>query len=263
MVDRVHGLWIAQGWVVHGGLATGTGWHARRSAACRRCRARGLTASWGKRRGAPGGAHRGLRWPDRRWGEDGGGEGWTAVMKLGVGRLGVRRVGNGGEEECGEEGRASPPFIRPEGGAGRPDGERDRPEVECAISGLHTFGFWEGKGGGKRGVKRGRVRRCFQERRGRRAVRAHAHGGAGGCAVGFSRRKKAGRGPPCSERRGWRRLWAGRRPRPGGKGGRWLGLGSGRRPKRGGGEWAGGWSHGPGGKRKGGRAETISRAEIQ
>ncbi len=78
-------------------------------------------------------------------------------MKLGEGRLGARRVGNGGEEECGEEGRASPPFIGPEGGAGRPDGERDRPAVECAISGLHTFGFWEGKGGSKRGVKRGRV----------------------------------------------------------------------------------------------------------
>jgi hypothetical protein len=56
--------------------------------------------------------------------------------------------------------------------------------------------------------------------------------------------------------------WAGRRPRPDGEGGRWLGLGRGRWPKRGGGEWAGGRSHGPGGKRKGGRAETISRAEI-
>ena len=41
------------------------------------------------------------------------------------------------------------------GGAGRPDGERDRPAVECAINGLHTFGFWEGKGGGERVVKRG------------------------------------------------------------------------------------------------------------
>jgi hypothetical protein len=76
-------------------------------------------------------------------------------VKLDEGRLGARRVGNGGEEECGEEGRASHPFIWPEGGAGRPDGERDRLAAECTINGLHTFGFWEGKGGGKRGVKRG------------------------------------------------------------------------------------------------------------
>jgi hypothetical protein len=46
-------------------------------------------------------------------------------------------------------------------------------------------------------------------------VRARARGGAGGCTVGFLRRKKVGQGPHGSERRG-------------------------RRPKRGGGEWAGG-----------------------
>jgi hypothetical protein len=40
------------------------------------------------------------------------------VVKLGEGRLGAQRVGNGGEEECGEEGRASHPFIGPEGGGG-------------------------------------------------------------------------------------------------------------------------------------------------
>jgi hypothetical protein len=110
--------------------------------------------------------------------------------------------------------------------------------VECAINGLHTFGFWEGKGGGKRGVKRGRVRRCFRERRGRWAVRARARGGTGGGAVGFSRRKKPG-GAHMAVRGESGGGWAGRRPRPVGKGGRWLGLGSGRRPKRGGGEWAG------------------------
>jgi hypothetical protein len=159
-------------------------------------------------------------------------------VKLGEGRLGARRVGNGGEEECGEEGRASPPFIGPEG-AGRPDGERDRPAVECAICGLHTFGFWEGKGGGKRGVKRGRVRRHFWERRGRWAVRARARGGAGGTAVSFSRRKKPG-GAHMAVRGESGGSWAGRRPRPGGERGRWLGLGRARRPKRGGGEWAGG-----------------------
>jgi hypothetical protein len=48
------------------------------------------------------------------------------VLKLGEGRLGARRVGNGGGDECGEEGRASRPFIGSEGGAGQPDGEGDR-----------------------------------------------------------------------------------------------------------------------------------------
>jgi hypothetical protein len=68
-------------------------------------------------------------------------------VKLGERRLGARRVGNGGEEECGEERRVSHPFIGPERGAGRPDGERDRPTAECAINGLHTFGFGMGKEG--------------------------------------------------------------------------------------------------------------------
>jgi hypothetical protein len=74
-------------------------------------------------------------------------------------------------------------------------------------------------------------------------------GGAGGCAVGFSRRKKLGRAHTTVRGEGGGG-WAGRRPRPGGEGGQWLGLGRRRRPKRGGGEWAGGRSHGPGGKRK-------------
>jgi hypothetical protein len=43
-------------------------------------------------------------------------------VNLGEGRLGARGVGNGGEEECGDEGRASHPFIGPEGGAGWPEG---------------------------------------------------------------------------------------------------------------------------------------------
>jgi hypothetical protein len=144
-------------------------------------------------------------------------------VKLGEGRLGVRRVRNGGEEECGEEGRASHPFIGPEGGAGRPDGERDRPAVECAINSIHTFGFWEGKGGGERGVKRG-VRRRFWERRGCR-------GGARACSRRrrwlrrrFLEEEEVGQDPHGIERRGWRRLgrpeakaqWGGRpvaRPR--------------------------------------------------
>jgi hypothetical protein len=102
-------------------------------------------------------------------------------------------------------------------------------------------------------VKRGGCDAVFRRGGDAGVVRACAHSGAGGCAVDFSRRKKAGRGPHANERRGWRQLG-----RPEGKarwGGQWLGLGRGRRPKRGGGEWAGGRSHRPGGKRKGGRAE--------
>jgi hypothetical protein len=53
-VDRVHGLWTAQGWPVHDGLATGTGRRSHRSAAHWRCKARELGAGWRKRRGAPG-----------------------------------------------------------------------------------------------------------------------------------------------------------------------------------------------------------------
>jgi hypothetical protein len=48
------------------------------------------------------------------------------VVKLGEGRLGARRVGNGGRDECGEEGRAPRPFIGSEGGVGWPDREGDR-----------------------------------------------------------------------------------------------------------------------------------------
>jgi hypothetical protein len=50
----------------------------------------------------------------------------------------------------------------------------------------------EGKRRGEWGVKTGGVRRRFRERRGRRVVHARASGGAGGCAVGFPRRKKLG-----------------------------------------------------------------------
>jgi hypothetical protein len=50
----------------------------------------------GKKERSSEGPHRGLRWLIRRRGEAGGGEGRTAVVKLGVGRLGARRVGNGG-----------------------------------------------------------------------------------------------------------------------------------------------------------------------
>jgi hypothetical protein len=50
----------------------------------------------GKKERSSGGPHRGLRWLIRRRGEADGGEGQMAVVKLGVGQLGARRVGNGG-----------------------------------------------------------------------------------------------------------------------------------------------------------------------
>jgi hypothetical protein len=46
-------------------------------------------------------------------------------------------------------------------------------------------------------------------------VRARAHGGASGCTVGFSRRKKPG-GAHTAVRGEGGGGWAGRRPRPGG-----------------------------------------------
>jgi hypothetical protein len=51
--------------------------------------------------------------------------------------------------------------------------------------------------------------------------------------------------------------WAGRRPRPSGEGDRWLGLGEGGGPREEEGEWAGGRSHGPGGKRKEARPKSL------
>jgi hypothetical protein len=113
-------------------------------------------------------------------------------VKLGEGRLGARRVGNGREEECGEEGRASPPFIGPEGGAGRPDGERDR-----FLGGERRgqAGSEEGEGvtpfPGEEGTPDG-ARACSRRRRRLRRQ--------------FLEEEEAGWGPHGSERRGWRRL---------------------------------------------------------
>jgi hypothetical protein len=47
-------------------------------------------------------------------------------VELGEERIGARRVGNGGGDECGGEGQAPRHFILSEGGAGRPDREGDR-----------------------------------------------------------------------------------------------------------------------------------------
>jgi hypothetical protein len=51
---------------VNGGVAAVASREAHRSAAHRRCRARELAAGQGKKRGAPRGPHRRLRWPVRR-----------------------------------------------------------------------------------------------------------------------------------------------------------------------------------------------------
>jgi hypothetical protein len=71
---------------------------------------------------------------------------------------------------------------------------------------------------------------------------------AGGCAGGFPKRKKLG-GAHAVVRGEGGGGWADQKPRPGGEGGRWWGLGEEGGPREEEGEWAGGRSHGPGGKR--------------
>jgi hypothetical protein len=68
-------------------------------------------------------------------------------VKLGEGQLGARRVGNGGGDECGEEGRAPLPFIGSEGGAGRPDGEGDQAAGGGGINAGHPV-RWGGEAKG-------------------------------------------------------------------------------------------------------------------
>jgi hypothetical protein len=164
-------------------------------------------------------------------------------------------VGDGAGDECGEERRASHPFIGPEGGAGRPDGEGDRAAGGGGINAGRPV-RWGGEMEGRVGSEEGGCDAVSGRGGDTGAVRARASGGAGGCAVGFSRRKKLGRAHTAVRGEGGGGC-AGRRPRPGGEGGRWLGLGRRRRPKRGGGEWAGGRSHGPGGKRKETRPKSL------
>jgi hypothetical protein len=106
----------------------------------------------------------------------------------------------------------------------------------------------EGKQRGEWGVKRGGECDAISGRGGdAEAVRACASGGVGGCAISFPRRKKLG-GAHAAVREEGGDGWASRKPRPGGEGGRWLGLGEGGGPREEEREWAGGRSHGPGGK---------------
>jgi hypothetical protein len=124
------------------------------------------------------------------------------------------------------------PFIGPEEGAGRSDGEEDRAAGGGGINAGRPV-RWGGETEGRVGSEEGECDAVSKRGGDAGVVRTRAHGGAGGCAVGFLRRKMVGQGPHGSERRGWRL------GRPEAKA-RWLGLGRGWRPKREGGEWAGG-----------------------
>jgi hypothetical protein len=121
--------------------------------------------------------------------------------------------------------------------------------------------FGRGKEGASGECRGWGVRRRFRDRRGHQ-------GGARACSRRhrrlrrrFLEEEEAGRGPHGSERRGWR--WLGRPEAKARWGGR-LVAGPGEREaaqgrRRGVGR---GRSHGPSEKRKGGRAEAISRVEI-
>jgi hypothetical protein len=110
------------------------------------------------------------------------------------------------------------------------------------------------------GSEEGGVRRRFRERRGRRGG-ARASDGTDGYAVGCPRKKKLG-GAHAAVRGEGGGGWAGRKPRPGGEGGRWLGLGGGG-PREEEGEWAGGRSHGLGGKRKEAGPKSLLRPKSK
>jgi hypothetical protein len=67
----------------------------------------------------------------------------------------ARRVGNGGGDECGEEGRAPRPFIGSEGKRGGRTGKGiRRPVVVASMPAVWFSG--EGKWRGEWGVKRGK-----------------------------------------------------------------------------------------------------------
>jgi hypothetical protein len=93
------------------------------------------------------------------------------------------------------------PFIGPEEGAGRPDREEDRAAGGGGINAGRPV-QWGGETEGRVGSEEGECDAVSGRGGDTRAVRARAHGGASGCAVGFSRRKKVGQGPHGSERRG-------------------------------------------------------------
>jgi hypothetical protein len=82
-------------------------------------------------------------------GEGGGGQ------NSGAERSWAQRLGNGGGDECGEEGQAPRPFIGSEGKQGGRTGKGiGRPVVAASVL-AHRFGG-EGKQRGEWGVKRGK-----------------------------------------------------------------------------------------------------------
>jgi hypothetical protein len=64
--------------------------------------------------------------------------------------LGLREWEMGGRDGCGEEGRAPCPFIGSEGGAGWPNGERDRAAGGGGINAGRPV-RWGGETGGVSG----------------------------------------------------------------------------------------------------------------
>jgi hypothetical protein len=86
------------------------------------------------------------------------------------------------------------PFIGPEEGAGWPDGEADRAAGGGGINAGRPV-RWGGETEGRVGSEEGECDAVFGRGGDAGAVHARARGGAGGCAVGFSRRKKVGAGP--------------------------------------------------------------------
>jgi hypothetical protein len=109
---------------------------------------------------------------------------WEAVRRPGdgqnsvAGRTEARRVGNGGGDECGEEGASSSPFYKGQGGVEASKWGGDRPAaLVMAINGHPVW--WGGKMEGEWGVKRG--------------VLAVVLGGGGGGRSGFWGKKKGGR----------------------------------------------------------------------
>jgi hypothetical protein len=130
------------------------------------------------------------------------------------------------------------PFIRSEGEAGWSDGKGDQAagggdiNAGCSVR-------WGGETESEWGVKRGECGAVSRRGGDIRAVRVHARG----CAIGCLRKKKLG-GAHAVVR---------------GEGGGTLGLGEGGSPREEEGEWAGGRSHGPGGKRKEAGPKSLLR----
>ncbi len=103
-VDRVHGLWTARGWPVHGSIVDHTmagGRRAHRSSRSGPLRAWRLAAEAREARGRRGEPHRlhGRAAAGRRWADDG--EERTAAAALGGGALRCGGGGGRGGEGCG------------------------------------------------------------------------------------------------------------------------------------------------------------------